>query len=67
MQKHISQVGAVNNPLTIVLSIKCNNKYKKGCTCEIYLNAKTKVKKWGYFLVLPKKDRYLNILQDVYL
>jgi hypothetical protein len=49
------------------LSIKCDNKYKNGRTGEIQLNTKSKVKKWEYFLGLPKKDRYLNILQDMYL
>jgi hypothetical protein len=49
------------------LSIKSDNKYKKGGTGEIYLNAKLKVKKWEYFLAIPKKDPYLNILENVHL
>jgi hypothetical protein len=44
----------------MVLSIKRDNEYKKGGTPEIYLNVKMKVKKWVYFLVIPKKDPYLN-------
>jgi hypothetical protein len=29
------------------------------------MNAISKVKKWNYFLVIPKKDRYLNNLENV--
>ncbi len=40
---------------------------KRVVQVEIYLNAKLKVKKWDYFLVNPKKDRYLNNLENLHL
>jgi hypothetical protein len=51
----------------MVLSIKRDNEYKKGRTPEIYLNVKMKVKKWVYFLVIPKKDPYLNDIDSLHL